>query len=748
MPVVLLALAGPDHRIVAANAAYRAFTGRSDAIGLPYREAFPGIEGQPLHELLDRVYATGEPETGKAWRAQIDRDPGGLQEVYGDFTVAPRRATDGTVDGLLVIVSDVTDQVAERRAARQRARDAENGYEVVAELQRALLPTALPVLPQVRIAARYLVAGDDQAAGGDWFDAIPLGGGSVALVVGDVVGHGLAASAAMGQIRAVLAELLAAEPDLARVLERADAYAARTPALRATTLTLAVFDPADGTLRYTTCGHPPPLMVGADGMVRFLAGTGTGPLGTGSAPRLAVGAFAPGELMLLYSDGLIERPHRTIEAGMAELAKVAADAAANRTLSAGAAPTAAERVCQLTVELLTRTGYADDVTALAVERLADLVPALHLELPSERASLTVAREAFTSWLNSLGATAEDTEALHLAMVEVVTNAIEHAYPPGTPGIVALDATLADDGNVECRVTDHGHWRRPDTSDADRGHGLMVAGHVVDTLLVSHPAGPPGSPGTGGTVVSLRLRLRRPAFLAWHHESARAAAYSPGPAFTVDTSIEESGVARARVTGAVDIVTAGQLARRLLSASRGGTVPLVADLTGVTQLASAGVRALYQVRDRLTVHQQDLTLVAAPGSSAQVVLDLVQLAHVAADDPGRPLGAGERQPERADDVRVGGHRTVGAPVLDAALKLRERGGAGQRIAGAFDQGDVDETDLVLEPERGVAQSVRILLRQLGEHGPDKALVLVRALRLGRVADDLTDSHNVISWSGLA
>jgi serine phosphatase RsbU (regulator of sigma subunit)/anti-sigma regulatory factor (Ser/Thr protein kinase)/anti-anti-sigma regulatory factor len=644
MPVVLLALAGPDHRIVAANAAYRAFTGRSDAIGMPYREAFPEIEGQQVYELLDRVYATGEPETGKEWRAQIDRAPGGLREVYGDFTVAPRRAADGTVNGLLVIGSDVTEHVAERRATQRRAeggkgtKDAEDGYdaarEVVVELQRALLPTALPVLPRVRIAARYLVAGDDQAAGGDWFDAIPLGGGSVALVVGDVVGHGLAASAAMGQIRAVLAELLTAEPDLARVLERADAYAARTPALRAATLTLAVFDPADGTLRYTTCGHPPPLVVGADGMARFLASTGTGPLGTGSAPHLAAGAFAPGELMLLYSDGLIERPHRTIEAGMAELAKVAADAAANRTLSAGAAPTAAERVCQLTVELLTRTGYADDVTALAVERLAEPVPALHLELPSERASLSVAREAFTGWLNSLGATAEDTEALHLAMVEVVTNAIEHAYPPGGPGIVALDATLADDGTAECRVTDHGHWRRPDASDADRGHGLMVAGHVVDTLLVSHPPGPEGSPGTGGTVVSLRLRLRRPAFLAWRHESARAAAYSPEPAFTVDTSIEETGVARARVTGAVDIVTAGQLARRLLSASRGGTVPLVADLTGVTHLASAGVRALYQVRDRLTVHQQDLTLVTAPGSSAQIVLDLVQLAHVAAAEKER------------------------------------------------------------------------------------------------------------------
>ena len=215
------------------------------------------MSGQQLYELLDRVYATGEPETGKEWRAQIDRDPGGLQEVYGDFTVAPRRAADGTVNGLLVIASDVTD--ARSGAAGGTAAGGGGGATdttaargMVAELQRALLPTALPVLPQVRIAARYLVAGHEQAAGGDWFDAIPLGGGSVALVVGDVVGHGVAASAAMGQLRAVLAELLAAEPDLARVLERADAFAARTPALRAATSTLAVSTRLTG-----RCATPP-----------------------------------------------------------------------------------------------------------------------------------------------------------------------------------------------------------------------------------------------------------------------------------------------------------------------------------------------------------------------------------------------------------------------------------------------------------------------------------------------------------
>src|SRR6185369_10937415 len=101
------------------------------------------------------------------------------------------------------------------------------------------------------------------------------------------------------------------------------------------TLVLVVLDPAAGTLRYTTCGHPPPLVIGVNGKARYLEGTGTGPLGTGSPPVLASSTLAPGELVLLYSDGLVERPDRTIAEGMGELAVVAADAAANRVPADG-----------------------------------------------------------------------------------------------------------------------------------------------------------------------------------------------------------------------------------------------------------------------------------------------------------------------------------------------------------------------------------------------------------------------------
>jgi len=406
------------------------------------------------------------------------------------------------------------------------------------------------------------------------------------------------------------------------------------PALRAATLALAVLDPATGTLRYTTCGDPPPLVVAAGGAAGYLAGTGTGPLGSGSPPAVADGVLTPGELLLLYSDGLVERPDRPLADGLAELAAVAADPAANRTPALGAGPPAAERVCQRTVELLTRGGHADDVTALAAQRLAEPVPPLHLALPGRRPSLTTARDDFAAWLGRLDAAAEDSEALHLAMVEVFTNAIEHAYPRDERGTVELDASLGDDGSVVCRVTDHGTWRPPDPADADRSHGLMVAGQVVDTLLVSHPpaaggTGPargtgPGR-GTGGRGTTVTLR-RRPAILA----SGPHSEYAPPPAeprFSVDTSSAAGTTARAQVGGPVDITTADQLARRLLSVSRGGTVPLVADLTRVTQLASAGVRVLYEVSKQLAAHGQKLVLVTAPGSVAHAVLDLVRLDHV-------------------------------------------------------------------------------------------------------------------------
>jgi serine phosphatase RsbU (regulator of sigma subunit)/anti-sigma regulatory factor (Ser/Thr protein kinase) len=634
MPVLLVALEGPEHRVVAANGAYRAFAGRPNFIGKTARQVFPGVADQQIFKLLDRVYASGEPMTAREWRIQLDPDSDSAQgEVYLDFSLTPWRAADGGVRGILVAQTDVTDRVRKRTAALDSAVTAERRYQaargIVTTLQRALLPAALPVLPGVQLAARYLVAGQDQAAGGDWFDAIPLPDGTVALVVGDVVGQGVAASAAMGQLRAVLTERLTAQPDLAVVLDQVDTFAARNRALRAATLCLVLLNPATGQLQYATCGHPAPLAIGIDGSARYLAHTGMGPLGSRAGSRAGLAPvselLAPGETVFLYSDGLIERPGRTMAEALAELAAVAKDAAANRVLPAGAAASRPERMCQLTAELLTRTGYADDVTVLAAQRRDTPVPPLTLERLAVRDSLAPMREAFTGWLDSFGPVEDDRQSLKMAVSEAITNAIEHAYPPGRPGPVRLVASMLPDGFLEVNVADRGRWREPGTAD-DRGHGLLVIGQLADEMEVRHPPRGAAEPsGARGTTVMIRHRLRHPAVLA-PDIGAAAASRPADPSFAVRIVTGEPRP-RVRITGPVDITTTGQLTRSLLAACRGGVLPLIADLDEVTVLASPGVRALFEVTSQLAAHQQDFTLIAGPASAARAVLDLVGLPYI-------------------------------------------------------------------------------------------------------------------------
>lgn len=497
----------------------------------------------------------------------------------------------------------------------------------LAELQEALLPAALPVLPQARIAACYLAAAQDQAAGGDWFEAVTRPDSSVALVVGDIAGHGLPAAAAMGLLRAAMNDLLATEPDLVTVLSRVDAFATRFPALHAATLVLAVLDPSDGTLRYVTCGHQAPLVLGRDRPARFLPETGTGPLGTGSAPVLASTQLQPGELVLLWSNGLTTRPNRPPAEGLAELAKVASDAIADRALRAGGAATAADRLAQLTAELLASAGYADDVTALAAHWLPEPAAELDRELPAEAGTVRGMRRSFGDWLSQLDPLVQDRDALLLAVTEIITNAVEHAYPPGQPGRVELHASVSNAGELECRIIDHGTWRAPDPDNAWRGQGLMVAAHLVSQMRVQHlPQDAAAPPGVRGTLVTLRHHLTRPAVLM-ARSTADPAPRVDRPAFSV-TAGANGPAARVTVAGPLDAATADRLAGQLLAACRGGTLPLTADLRQVTLLTSAGVRVLYQVKQQLNAHHQQLALITEPGSPTAAVLELVRLSHAA------------------------------------------------------------------------------------------------------------------------
>ncbi|WP_406830703.1 SpoIIE family protein phosphatase [Pedococcus sp. KACC 23699] len=630
--VMVVAWEGPQHVAVAANEQYRRYVGRDAFIGQPWSEVMPELEGQQFLEILDRVYASGETHVGTEWRFQIRRDDTDqLHEIYVDFTVTPRRDADGATMGAVCSVVDVTDRVHERHEAALRTAHVQEKYEavhdVVVELQRALLSMSLPVLPTATVAARYLVAAKDQAAGGDWFDAFVLDGGRLALVVGDVVGHGVVASAAMGQLRAVLEELLRTESELEVVLGRLDAYAAHNPAMRAATVVVVLLDPETGEIVYGRCGHPAPLVVSEDGATRLLdAGIG-GPLGTGAPQSLAHTRLRPGEVVLLYSDGLVERSGHSLDDGVRELSRVASDALTNRSLPVGASSSPANRVAELTMELMTRRGHEDDVTVLVAQRLAEQIEDLDLQLTATQESLHQVNAAFGGWLAAIGPSPGDRFALELAVTEAVTNVIEHAYPTGRPGMLNLVASVLPTGGISVRIRDEGRWQVPSSQATTGGRGLLLMSQVVDEAEVLHPPQSVQAPeGDRGTTVVLRHRAHRSAVMA----SGRSLVNDEGGAdefpdvgFEVSADDGEDGPV-VRLTGIIDLDTAERARAALLGASRGGVRSLTVDLTGVTQLASAGVRTLFEVREQVLANRHELVIVAAPGSPAAMVLELVSL----------------------------------------------------------------------------------------------------------------------------
>jgi anti-anti-sigma factor len=266
------------------------------------------------------------------------------------------------------------------------------------------------------------------------------------------------------------------------------------------------------------------------------------------------------------------------------------------------------------------------VTTLAVWRQSVPFTSLDIEVPADSGAVIALRRAFIDWLAELDIALADRQFTELAIVEVVTNAVEHAYPPGLPGPVRLEAAVSTDGYLETRVSDRGRWRAPDNAEADRGQGLSVAAQFIEELHVSHLPQDAGRPTDDlGTVVTMRHRLhRRPVLgpLAVSPSVARAAY----PSFAVEL-VAAGSAPRVRVSGPVDHTTADRLTSWLLAACRAGVLSLTVDLSAVTILASAGVRVLYHVAAQLAGHGRELTLISEPGTPAASILDLVQLPRV-------------------------------------------------------------------------------------------------------------------------
>ncbi|NBM17478.1 SpoIIE family protein phosphatase [Streptomyces sp. GC420] len=362
-------------------------------------------------------------------------------------------------------------------------------------LQRSLLPQRLAAQDAVEVAYRYLPARTRAGLGGDWFDVIPLSGARVALVVGDVVGHGLRASATMGRLRTAVRtladvdlppdELLVQLDDLVTHLasEEEDTTAEPpsgpepdlevSPDLIATCL-YVVYDPVSRHCVAAAAGHPPPALVTPDGRADFIDLLPGPPLGVGGLPFETVERELPrGSLLALYTDGLIEGTQHDLAEGSALLRRCLERPA--RSL---------EALCDSLIQTLLPAQPPDDVALLVARtRALDTSQVATWELPSDPAAVAGARAEATArlraWqLHDIAFTAE------LVISELVTNAIVYGQPP-------VQLRLIHDASLICEVSDSSstapHMRRARTFD-EGGRGLLLVAQFAERWGTRHHAG--------------------------------------------------------------------------------------------------------------------------------------------------------------------------------------------------------------------------------------------------------------------
>ena len=336
-------------------------------------------------------------------------------------------------------------------------------------LQRSLIPR-LPQVPAVSLAGRYLPASAARL-GGDWFDAFPIPDGRIGMAIGDVVGHGFHAAAIMGQLRSGLRAYALDGMPPGEVLERLNRLVRQLEPGRTATLVYLVLDPHGGHLAVASAGHPPPLVDPIEGDAWFAELPSSVPLGAARHVRYDERELElePGGALVLYTDGLVERPGESLDAGLERL---------RATVHAGHDDL--EKLGDALVAKLLPDGSRDDDAALLMVRALPLSDQLEAQFPAEVESIPVMRRLLGRWLDEAGATRADIDDLTLASAEAAANAIEHAYGLA-PGVVELRAFHAGGGLVTVCVTDFGNWRAP--RGTNRGRGLMLMEGLTDGVEV-------------------------------------------------------------------------------------------------------------------------------------------------------------------------------------------------------------------------------------------------------------------------
>jgi PAS domain S-box-containing protein len=389
---------------------------------------------------------------------------------------ATQREWDADDQALLQLVGD---RVA---LAINQARLYAHEQETAEVLQRSLLPQRLPDVPGLNVAARYNPGGAGMEVGGDWYDVTPLGGGQVAVSIGDVIGRGLRAAAVMGHLRAALRAYAVEGHSPGEALKRLNDLIIHGGGNMATAAQMT-WDPS-GSLRVASAGHPPPLLLGPDGDARLIDEVGGAALGVmpfTSYEETSV-ELPPGARVVLYTDGLVERRGDSLDRSFERLIEAARNA-----------PPGADSLAERLLERLLG-GKTDDDAALLVLEAPPRGARLELELPVAPESLGVARTHLRRWLLEHGAEHDTVEAIVVASGEAASNVIEHAYGPGS-ATFRLEAER-DDGDAVVTVRDSGRWREERNGHHGRGTPLMKA--LMDDVAIDT--------GDAGTAVRLRRRL--------------------------------------------------------------------------------------------------------------------------------------------------------------------------------------------------------------------------------------------------
>ena len=375
------------------------------------------------------------------------------------------------------------------QSAVGRVRSAQREHRIAVDFQEHLLDLDRGSTAAV-VAAVYQPGGEAMRVGGDWYLVAPLQRpGQIAVSVGDVVGHGLPAAIVMSRLRAAVSATALAGADPDAVLSSLDRYAAAIPGARCATVSYAVIDtgqPGDdaSSISYSCAGHPYPLLVTPDQTPVFLEAGRRPPVAASASPlkaNTAEQALPAGSLLLLYTDGLIERPGETLDEGFARLQAAAAYRA---ELSVG------EFCDELLDRMAPPGGYTDDVVLLAVRPNHSTTRSFATVLPAAPVNIPEARHRLRDWLTGIAVDPHRESDILLATGEAVSNAIEHGSGGDALRTVSIEAFVRGHA-VTVTVSDTGRWSG-DSSASQRslrgGRGLTMINGLADhvkTVRTAH-----------------------------------------------------------------------------------------------------------------------------------------------------------------------------------------------------------------------------------------------------------------------